>query len=214
MSTLEDLSNAIIKGNISVPAKSDELVKRALDEGVSVRDILEKGMIAGMSVVGERFKKCEVYVPEVLIAARAMKAAMAVLKPLLAESDIEPVGTVVIGTVKGDLHDIGKNLVAMMLEGAGFNVIDAGIDVTPEKFIEAAQKAGAQVVAMSALLTTTMPGMKTTIDAIKAAGLTGTIKTVIGGAPVTQAYADQIQADGFAPDAASAVDKIKELIAA
>jgi 5-methyltetrahydrofolate--homocysteine methyltransferase len=214
MSTLEDLSNAIIKGNIGVPVKSDELVKRALVEKISVRDILEKGMIAGMGVIGERFKKCEVYVPEVLIAARAMKAAMGVLKPLLAESDIEPVGTVVIGTVKGDLHDIGKNLVAMMLEGAGFNVVDAGIDVAPQKFIDEAKKSGAQVVAMSALLTTTMPGMKTTIDAIKASDLGGKVKTVIGGAPVTQAYADQIKADGFAPDAASAVDKVKELVAA
>jgi len=153
-------------------------------------------------------------VPEVLIAARAMKAAMAVLKPLLAESDIEPVGTVVIGTVKGDLHDIGKNLVAMMLEGAGFNVVDVGIDVAPEKFIEEAKKAGAHVVGMSALLTTTMPGMKTTIDAIKASDIAGSIKTIIGGAPVTQAYADEISADGFAPDAASAVDKVKELLAA
>ena len=214
MSTLEDLSTAIIKGNIGVPVKSDELVKRALKEKISVRDILEKGMIAGMAVIGERFKKCEVYVPEVLIAARAMKAAMGVLKPLLAESDIEPVGTVVIGTVKGDLHDIGKNLVAMMLEGAGFNVVDAGIDVAPQKFIDEAKKSGAQVVAMSALLTTTMPGMKTTIDAIKASDIARKVKTVIGGAPVTQAYADQIKADGFAPDAASAVDKIKELIAA
>jgi len=214
MSTLEDLSNAIIKGNIGVPVKSDELVKRALDEGVSVKDILQKGMIAGMGVIGERFKKCEVYVPEVLIAARAMKAAMAVLKPLLADSGVEPAGTVVIGTVKGDLHDIGKNLVAMMLEGAGYNVVDAGIDVAPQKFIDEAKKSGADVVAMSALLTTTMPGMKTTIDAIKASDLAGKVKTIIGGAPVTQAYADQIKADGFAPDAASAVDKVKELIAA
>jgi 5-methyltetrahydrofolate--homocysteine methyltransferase len=214
MSTLEELANAIIKGNIGVPAKSDELVKRALDEGVPVKNILQQGMIGGMSVIGERFKKCEVYVPEVLIAARAMKAAMAVLKPLLAESDIEPVGTVVIGTVKGDLHDIGKNLVAMMLEGAGFNVVDVGIDVAPDKFIEEARKAGAQVVGMSALLTTTMPAMKTTIEAIKASDIGATTKTVIGGAPVTQAYADEIKADGFAPDAASAVDKIKQLVAA
>jgi len=214
MSTLEELATAIIKGNIGVPAKSDELVKRALDEGIPVKDILEQGMIGGMGVIGERFKKCEVYVPEVLIAARAMKAAMAVLKPLLAESDIEPVGTVVIGTVKGDLHDIGKNLVAMMLEGAGFNVVDVGIDVAPEKFIEEAKKAGAHVVGMSALLTTTMPAMKTTIEAIKASDIGGKIKTIIGGAPVTQAYANEISADGFAPDAASAVDKVKELIAA
>ena len=214
MSTLEELATAIIKGNIGVPAKSDELVKRALDEGVSVKDILQQGMIGGMSVIGERFKKCEVYVPEVLIAARAMKAAMTVLKPLLAESDIESPGTVVIGTVKGDLHDIGKNLVAMMLEGAGFNVVDIGIDVAPETFVEEAKKAGAHVVGMSALLTTTMPAMKATVDAIKASDIAGQVKTVIGGAPVTQAYADEISADGFAPDAASAVDKVKELIAA
>ena len=214
MSTLEELATAIIKGNIGVPAKSDELVKRALDEGVPVKDILQEGMIGGMGVIGERFKKCEVYVPEVLIAARAMKAAMVVLKPLLAESDVEPVGTVVIGTVKGDLHDIGKNLVAMMLEGAGFSVVDIGIDVAPEKFVEEAKKAGAHVVGMSALLTTTMPAMKTTVDAIKASDIGSSIKTIIGGAPVTQAYADEISADGFAPDAASAVDKVKELIAA
>jgi len=214
MSTLEEMADAIIKGNIGVPAKADELVKRALDEGTSVKDILQKGLIGGMGVIGERFKKCEVYVPEVLIAARAMKGAMAVLKPLLAESDIESPGTVVIGTVKGDLHDIGKNLVAMMLEGAGFNVVDIGIDVPPEKFIEEAKKAGAHVVAMSALLTTTMPGMKTTIEAIKGSDIGGAVKTVIGGAPVTQAYADEISADGFAPDAASAVDAVKELIAA
>jgi 5-methyltetrahydrofolate--homocysteine methyltransferase len=214
MSTLEELADAIIKGNIGVPTKSDELVKRALDEGISVKDILQKGLIGGMGVIGERFKKCEVYVPEVLIAARAMKAAMAVLKPLLATSDIQSPGTIVIGTVKGDLHDIGKNLVAMMLEGAGFNVVDAGIDVPPEKFIEAAKKAGAQVVAMSALLTTTMPGMKTTINAIKASDISKKVKTIIGGAPVTQAYANEIHADGFAPDAASAVDKVKALVAA
>ena len=214
MSTLEELAEAIIKGNIGVPAKSDELTKRALDEGIPVAKVLQDGLIAGMGVVGVRFKKCEVYVPEVLIAARAMKGAMEVLKPLLAESDVQPEGTVVIGTVKGDLHDIGKNLVAMMLEGAAFNVIDIGIDVPAEKFIEEAKKADAHVVAMSALLTTTMPGMKTAIDAIKASDIGGTVKTIIGGAPVTQAYADEISADGYAPDAASAVDKIKELLAA
>jgi 5-methyltetrahydrofolate--homocysteine methyltransferase len=141
-----------------------------------------------------------------------MKAGMAILKPLLADSDVQPKGTVVIGTVKGDLHDIGKNLVAMMLEGAGFNVIDVGIDVEPEKFIEAAKTSEGSVIAMSALLTTTMPQMKNVIDAIKGSDVKDKVKTVIGGAPVTQKYADEISADGFAPDAASAVDKVKELL--
>ncbi len=212
MSILDDIAQAVIKGNIKVEKKADELVREALDQGIPVGDVLEKGLISGMSYIGERFKKNEVYVPEVLIAARAMKAGMAILKPLLEESDIEAKGTVIIGTVKGDLHDIGKNLVAMMLEGAGYNVIDAGIDVSPEKFIEAAKDIDGAVIAMSALLTTTMPQMKTVVDAIKGSDISNKVKTVIGGAPVTQKYADEISADGFAPDAASAVDKVKELI--
>ena len=213
MSILEDIAQAVIKGNIKVEKKTDVLVQEALDQGISVKDVLEQGLIDGMMYIGERFKKNEVYVPEVLIAARAMKAGMAILEPLLSESDVQPKGTVVIGTVKGDLHDIGKNLVAMMLEGGGFNVVDIGIDATPEQFIEAARSNGGGVIAMSALLTTTMPQMKTVVDAIAISDIRDKVKTVIGGAPVTQKYADEISADGFAPDAASAVDKVKELLA-
>ena len=213
MSILEDIAQAVIKGNMKVEKKTDVLVQEALDQGISVKDILEKGLIDGMMYIGDKFKKNEVYVPEVLIAARAMKAGMAILEPLLSESDVEPKGTVVIGTVKGDLHDIGKNLVAMMLEGAGFNVVDIGIDAKPEQFIEAARSNGGGIIAMSALLTTTMPQMKTVVDAIAISDIRDKVKTVIGGAPVTQKYADEISADGFAPDAASAVDKVKELLA-
>ena len=166
--------------------------------------------MAGMSVIGERFKKNEVYVPEVLIAARAMKAGMDLLQPLLAEAGVEPVGKVVLGTVKGDLHDIGKNLVRMMLQGGGFEVIDCGIDVSAEKFIESIKESGAKVVALSALLTTTMPQMAEVVKSLKEAGIDA--KTMIGGAPVTQAYADEIGADGYAPDAASAVDTAKKLV--
>ncbi len=213
MELLEQIKDAVIKGDLGVDTKVADLVKQCVDEKVPVEQILKEGLIAGMAVIGEQFKKNECYVPEVLIAARAMKSGMEVLTPLLAESDIEPLGTVVMGTVKGDLHDIGKNLVTMMLEGAGFNVINAGIDVPPEKFIELAKENNANVIGMSALLTTTMPGMKNTIEAIGGSDLAGKVKVVIGGAPVTQNYADEIGASGFAPDAASAVDKVKELLA-
>ena len=163
-----------------------------------------------MNVVGKRFKANEIYVPEVLIAARAMKAGMAVLEPALAKAGVKPAGTVVLGTVKGDLHDIGKNLVGMMLTGGGLKVVDIGTDVPAEKFVEACKAEGAQVCAMSALLTTTMPQMAEVVKAMKAAGVKS--KTIIGGAPVTQSYADEIGADGYAPDAASAVDVTKELM--
>ena len=166
-----------------------------------------------MGIIGGKFKRNEVYVPEVLIAARAMHGGLEILEPILAETGVEPVGRIVLGTVKGDLHDIGKNLVGMMLKGGGFHVIDLGTDVSPEKFVEAARNSGKCVIAMSALLTTTMPQMAAVMQALKAAGL-GTVKTMIGGAPVTQNYADEIGADGYAPDAASAVDTAKELIGA
>ena len=208
MADLKGIAEAIIKGDRdTTAAKTAEAIKEKID----AEKILNQGLMAGMSVIGERFKKNEVYVPEVLIAARAMKAGMELLQPLLTEAGVEPVGKVVLGTVKGDLHDIGKNLVRMMLQGGGFEVIDCGIDVTPEKFIEAAKQSGAKVVAMSALLTTTMPQMAEVIKAVKEAGMPDT-KTMIGGAPVTQAYADEIGADGYASDAASAVDKAKELV--
>ncbi|MBI2951016.1 corrinoid protein [bacterium] len=211
MADLNTIAENLINGQAP---KVKELVQKAVDEKVPVRDILHQGLIKGMSVVGERFKNNEFYVPEVLIAARAMKAGMEILRPLLAEAKVEPLGRAAIGTVKGDLHDIGKNLVAMMLEGAGFEIIDLGIDVSPEKFIEAVRERRAQIICMSALLTTTMPSMKTTIEAVKEAGLREKVKVLIGGAPVTQAYAKEIGADGYAPDAASAADRAKELVAA
>ena len=187
-----------------------ELTKKALAENVAPKDVLEKGLIAGMGVVGKRFKANEVYVPEVLIAARAMKGAMEVLQPALTKAGVQPLATVVLGTVKGDLHDIGKNLVGMMLTGGGLKVVDIGTDVPAEKFVEACKTSGAKVCAMSALLTTTMPQMKDVIKALKASGVA--VKTIIGGAPVTQSYADEIGADGYAPDAASAVDSAKALL--
>lgn len=212
MELVEQIKEGVIKGDIGVERKVEELVKAALEKRIAVEAILREGLIAGMAVIGEQFKRNECYVPEVLIAARAMKSGMAVIKPLLVDSNIEPVGTVVIGTVKGDLHDIGKNLVAMMLEGAGFNVIDAGIDVAPEKFIQLAKEHNADVIGMSALLTTTMTKMKDTVEAIRASGLGKKVRTIIGGAPVTQRYADEIGAGGFAPDAASGVDRAKRLL--
>ena len=208
MADFEKISEMLQKGK----AKDVEaLVKEAVDGGTPPGDILDKGLIAGMSVIGGKFKKNEVYVPEVLIAARAMNAGMKILEPVLAESGVKPLGKVAVGTVKNDLHDIGKNLVCMMLKGAGFEVVDLGIDVPPEKFVDAV-KDGAQVVGLSALLTTTMPQMKTVIDALKEAAVDA--KVMIGGAPVTQAYAEEIGANGYAPDAASAVDEAKKLIGA
>ncbi len=198
-----------------IAGKADEvrsLVKEAIDEGQDVSKILNEGLVAGMSVVGEKFKKNEFYVPEVLIAARAMKAGMELLNPILLEKNIKGVGTMVLGTVRGDLHDIGKNLVGMMLEGAGFEVIDLGVDVASEKFIQAAKEKNANLVGLSALLTTTMLAMKDVTQAVEKEGLKGKLKVMIGGAPITQDYADEIGADGYAPDAASAVDTAKELL--
>jgi len=208
MADLKALAEALIRGDRDQTAA---LTQAAIDEGVAPKEILDNGLVAGMNVVGERFKNNEFYVPEVLIAARAMHAAMDKLKPLLAESDVKPAGRVAIGTVKGDLHDIGKNLVAMMLEGAGFEIHDLGVDVSPEVFVEKV-KAGCDVIALSALLTTTMPSMADTINATKEAGVRGQVKIMIGGAPVTQNYADEVGADGYAPDAASAVDLARELL--
>ncbi len=208
MADLSALAENLINGRAN---EVKELTQKALDDGVAPGEVLNEGMIKGMNVVGERFKNNEFYVPEVLIAARAMHAGMDILKPALAESGVQPIGKVLLGTVKGDLHDIGKNLVAMMMEGAGFEIVDLGIDVSPEKFVEAV-KEGGDIVAMSALLTTTMTAMKTTIEALEEAGVRGEIKTIIGGAPVTQNYADEIGADGYARDAASAADKAKELM--
>jgi len=209
MVNLQELANNVISGKAK---ETKALVAQALEEGLPVADILNKGLIAGMNVVGVKFKANEFYVPEVLIAARAMKWGMEVLEPRLKEAGVEPIASIAIGTVKGDLHDIGKNLVGMMLQGAGFKVVDLGIDVAPEKFIDAVKTQGCKLVGLSALLTTTMPQMKNVIAAIKEAG--GEAKVMIGGAPVTQNYADEIGASGYAPDAASAVDVAKELIGA
>jgi 5-methyltetrahydrofolate--homocysteine methyltransferase len=207
MADLKALGEAVIKGDQNAAM---EITKQALDEGLDPESILNDGLIAGMNILGVRFKNNEVYIPEVLISARAMKMAMEVLEPKLAEAGVEPVGKFLIGTVKGDLHDIGKNLVAMMLKGAGFEVIDIGIDVPAEKFIERAKASGAQIVGISALLTTTMTAMEKSLKAIRDSGLA--VKIMVGGAPVTQNYADKIGADGYAPDAASAVDIAKELL--
>jgi 5-methyltetrahydrofolate--homocysteine methyltransferase len=174
--------------------------------------ILNKGLISGMAIVGERFKKCEIYVPEVLIAARAMHAAMDVLKPVLSESGVEPLAKVAIGTTKGDLHDIGKNLVAMMHEGTGLEVIDLGVDVGPDKFVETIKQNDVKLIGISALLTTTMLSMKAVIEKVAEEGLRDKVKIIIGGAPVTQGFADEIGADGYAPDASSAVDLTKQLL--
>ncbi|HDI00508.1 MAG: cobalamin-binding protein [Candidatus Latescibacterota bacterium] len=209
MADLQGIAENVIKGNAP---EVERLVREAIDEGVGAAEILNQGLVAGMNVVGDKFKKNEFYVPEVLIAARAMKAGMALLRPLLADTGVKPVAKFLIGTVKGDLHDIGKNLVAMMMEGAGFQVIDLGIDVPPEKFVEVIKAESPELVGMSALLTTTMISMKDTIEALDRAGVRDKVKVMVGGAPVTQDYADEIGADGYAPDAASAVDKAKELL--
>ena len=181
-----------------------EGVQGALTANTSAETILKEGMMSAMTEVGRLFEEGEYFVPELLVAARAMQGGMEILKPLLVAEDVEPAGKVVIGTVKGDLHDIGKNLVGMMLEGAGFEIHDLGTDVEPEKFVEAIQSTDARIVAMSALLTTTMTSMPVTIEAIKAANLRGKVKIMVGGAPVTDAFAKQIGADGFAPDASQA----------
>jgi len=187
-------------------------VQDALQAGIEAAVILNEGMIAAMAEVGRLFEEGEYFVPEMLIAARAMQAGLAVLKPQLIESDVQSTGRVVIGTVKGDLHDIGKNLVAMMLEGAGFEIFDLGTDVSPERYVQAARETDAHIVAMSALLTTTMPAMESTIAALQEAGLREQVRVMVGGAPITQDYANRIGADGFAPDASRAVTAAKALV--
>ena len=207
MQTTESICQALMKGRA---AEVKQLVDKALAEGVPPAKILNDGLLQGMGIIGDKFKKNEVYVPEVLIAARAMKAGMEVLKPRLGAAGVQPLATAVIGTVKGDLHDIGKNLVGMMLEGAGLKVVDAGIDVASEKFVQLARDNQAQVIGVSALLTTTMTNMKAVVEAVKASGLK--TKVMVGGAPVTQAFCDEIGADGYAPDAASAADLAKKMV--
>lgn len=201
MSLLEDVSLALQAGRAP---KVKELVQQAVDEGIPAKDVLEQGLLSGMSVVGEKFKNNEVFVPEVLIAARAMNAGVAILKPYLTEAGVEAKGTAVIGTVKGDLHDIGKNLVKMMLEGRGLNVIDLGVDVEPERFVQAAIDNEADIICCSALLTTTMNEMKNVVDIFKEKGMRDKVKIMVGGAPVTQEFCDSIGADYYTEDAASA----------
>jgi 5-methyltetrahydrofolate--homocysteine methyltransferase len=209
MSVIEQIAENLMKGKAN---DVKALVEKALGEGAAPAKILNEGLLKGMGIIGERFKKNEVYVPEVLIAARAMKAGMSVLQPKLVAAGVQAIGVAVIGTVKGDLHDIGKNLVGMMLEGAGLKVIDMGIDVPAEKFLAGAKENKAQIIGVSALLTTTMTNMKSVVDAVKASDVKGKVKVMIGGAPVTQAFCDEIGADGYAPDAASAADLAKSLL--
>lgn len=208
-SNLQPIYESILEGDMK---GAPEQVQAALDAGVEPDVILNEGMIAAMSEVGQLFEEGEYFVPEMLISARAMQASLAVLKPYLVESGVEPIGIVVIGTVQGDMHDIGKNLVAMMMEGAGFAVVDLGVDVEASKYVEAVQEHNAQLVGMSALLTTTMPKMKTTIEALRASGITEGVKIMVGGAPVTADYAESIGADGYAADASQAATLAKSLL--
>ncbi len=208
---IQHIYEAVLEGQ-STEVQSK--VQAALDTGCNPADILNGGMIGAMAEVGRLFESGEYFVPEMLISARAMQAGMLILKPHLQASDVKSAGRVIIGTVKGDLHDIGKNLVSMMLEGAGFEIEDLGADVSPEKFVQAVQEKPAEIVALSALLTTTMPNMKTTIEALEAAGLRQQVKVIIGGAPVTEAYARSIGADGYSPDASRAASLAKTLVGA
>jgi 5-methyltetrahydrofolate--homocysteine methyltransferase len=210
MADFREIADALKEGNAK---KVEALVTAAVSEGINPAQLVNEALILGMGEIGVLFKNNEVYVPEVLIAARAMHAGLNVLKPLLSEQEKSAAGRIVLGTVKGDLHDIGKNLVGMMFEGAGFKVVDIGIDVPPEKFVEAIKTEKPHVVAMSALLTTTMPYMRETIEAIEAAGLRESVRIIVGGAPVTDAFAEKIGADGYAPDAASAADLAKTMMA-
>jgi len=189
-----------------------KLVQDGLDEGVAAKEILNQGLIAGMDVVGEKMENEDMFIPEVLMAAKVMSAAVVILKPLLAAEDMSAMGRVIIGTVKGDLHDIGKNLVAMMLESAGFEVYNLGVDISPDKFVSEVNEKNANMVCLSALLTTTMPMMKQTIDAVVESGLRDRVKIMVGGAPVTKIYANEIGADGYAPDAGSATKLAKTLL--
>jgi len=211
MSTLSDLSEAVQKGRVKDVLA---LIDAGLAEGIPAQQLLDEGLLTGMSVLGVKFKNNEVFVPEVLIAARALNKGSEVLKPLLIEAGVSARGSAVIGTVKGDLHDIGKNLVKMMLEGAGFEVHDLGVDVSPDQFVEAIGEHHPDVVCLSALLTTTMLQQKSIVEAISAAGLRDQVKILVGGAPVTQAFCDEVGADGYAPDAASAADLAASMLAA
>lgn len=209
MGIVQEISEFLQKGR----AKNVKaLVQQALDEGVDPKEILNEGLLAGMSIVGAKFKTNEIFVPEVLIAARAMNAGLAILEPKLAEAGTEPVGKAVIGTVKGDLHDIGKNLVAMMLKGAGFEIYDLGVDVAPETFIENAEQTGADIICMSALLTTTMTNMQEVVEELKTRNIRDKYIVMVGGAPVNESFAEEIGADYYTPDAATASEVAKKAV--
>lgn len=209
MELLAQISENLEAGN---DKKVAELTRRAIEQGLAPKQILDTGLIAAMATVGERFKAHEIFLPEVLLAARAMYAGMDELRPLLIKEGVPSIGKVVLGSVQGDLHDIGKNLIGIMLKGAGFEVIDLGNDVAPERFVETANEQGAPVIGMSALLTTTMPAMKTVVNLVQKRGLAGKVKTIVGGAPVSQEFARQIGADAYGFDATSAVEKVKSLV--
>jgi 5-methyltetrahydrofolate--homocysteine methyltransferase len=204
-----DICDAVVNGD---QAQTLRLTNQALEAGIPAEIVLREGLIAAMAEVGNKFDCGEYFVPDMLVSSRAMKAGMERLRPLLVAADVKPVGKVVIGTVKGDLHDIGKNLVAVMLQGAGFQVIDLGVDVSADRFVQAVKESGAELVALSALLTTTMPNMLAVVDALKKAGLRDKVKVLIGGAPITSAFAEHIEADDFAPDAAVAANHAKVLV--
>jgi 5-methyltetrahydrofolate--homocysteine methyltransferase len=210
MTIIDELREAVVEGQAKAAVAK---VQQGLAEGVEAGRLLREGLIAAMAQVGQLYEEGEIFVPEMLVAARAMTAALGVLKPHLVEEGVEAAGTVAIGTVQGDLHDIGKNLVAMMLEGSGFEIMDLGVDVPAERFVQAIRE-GANVVAMSALLTTTMTNMQATVNAIREAGLRDKARIIIGGAPITKAYADEIGADGYAVDASSAARLVREVLAA
>jgi len=209
MSDLRRMSEALVAMN---EKKVRELVREALDKGVFAKEILNEGLIPGMDIVGEKMESGDMFIPEVLMSAKAMSAAVEILKPLLGEEGLPAAGRVVIGTVKGDLHDIGKNLVVMMLESAGFEVYNLGVDIAPEEFAKAVKEKKADLLGLSALLTTTMPMMRKTMDAVVASGLRNSVKVIIGGAPINQKFADEIGADGYAPDAGSANKLAKALL--
>jgi 5-methyltetrahydrofolate--homocysteine methyltransferase len=210
MAVLDEIKEATIAGNRD---KTVEAIEQAISEGNAPGDIIQNGLIEAMTVVGEKFKNNEIYVPEMLIAARAMKAGLEKLKPLMVGEELKALATVVLGTVKGDLHDIGKNLVGIMMEGAGMRVIDLGVDIAPEKFAETVKNEKPDFLGLSALLTTTMPAMKETIQALEKEGIRSDVKVLVGGAPVTQKFADEIGADGYAENAAEVVDTVKSMLA-
>jgi 5-methyltetrahydrofolate--homocysteine methyltransferase len=215
MEKLEETLSAIAEGVIAGKAPLvKDLVQSCLDGGIDPGVVLQRGLVAGMEVVGRRFKADEMYMPEVMIAARAMNAGLAVLDPVLGESNVALRGKIVVGTVRGDLHDVGKNMVSMMFRGSGFQVEDLGIDVAEDRFTKAVKEQKPDILGLSALLSTTVPALKSTIDAIEEAGLRDKVVIMVGGAPVTQSFADEIGADGYAPDAASAVERALELMAA